>query len=109
MSTNAFNPCGNTVTFVAATTPPTPVQAVANTLGAIQYRLVNAGTVTVFIGVGPSADGATANAVVASSSQNCYPLLPGAIEIATFLPNAYFTANVSSGTATVYVTPGDGL
>lgn len=109
MGTNAFNPCGNTVTFVAATTPPTAVQAVSTTLGGNQYRLVNAGTVTVFIGVGPSAGAAAANAVVASTTQQCYPLLPGAIEIATFLPNAYFTGNVSSGTATVYITPGDGL
>ena len=34
MSTQAFTPTGNTVTFTATTTtPPTPVQALSTTLG----------------------------------------------------------------------------
>jgi hypothetical protein len=35
--------------------------------------------------------------------------LPSTDEILTFVPNAYFTAISSSGTATIYITPGDGL
>jgi len=36
-------------------------------------------------------------------------LLPGTDEILSFVPNAYFTGVTSSGTASIYVTPGDGL
>jgi hypothetical protein len=35
--------------------------------------------------------------------------LPSTDEILTFVPNAYFTGVTSSGTAVVYITPGDGL
>jgi len=36
------------------------------------------------------------------------PLLPGTDEIITFVPNAYFSANATTSTATIYITPGDG-
>ena len=111
MSTNAFTPLGNTVTFTAnvAGSVPTPVQALSTTLGGNQYRIINAGTVTVFLGLGTTSANATSNAVVVTSTQNSYPLLAGTDEILTFVPNAYFTGITSSGTATVYITPGDGL
>ena len=51
----------------------------------------------------------TANAVVVSSSQISIPIIAGTVEVLTFNPNAYFTGITSSGTAVVYVTPGDGL
>jgi hypothetical protein len=35
--------------------------------------------------------------------------LPGTDEILTFLPNAYFTGITSSGSTSVYITPGDGV
>jgi len=47
--------------------------------------------------------------VVVSSSQQALPLLPGTDEILSFVPNAYFTGITSTGTAAVYVTPGDGM
>ena len=50
MSLNAFTKMGNTVTFLAATTAPTPVQAVSTTLGGNQYRIINSGSVVVFLG-----------------------------------------------------------
>lgn len=103
-----FTRSGNTVVFTAATSAPTPVQAVSTTLGGNQYRILNSGTVTAFLGVGNTADGATANAVVATSSQSCLPVLAGTDEIISFLPNAYFTGITSSGTAVIYITPGDG-
>jgi hypothetical protein len=109
MSTNAFLPTGNTVVFLAATTPPTPVQAISNGLGTSQYRFINSGSVTVFIGVSTTSAGATANAVVISTTAPSVPLLPGTDEIISFAPNAYFTGITSSATASVYVTPGDGL
>ena len=109
MSTNAFTPLGDTVTFTASTTAPTPVQAASRTLGGNQYRILNAGTTTVFLGIGNTAAGATANAVAVTSSQGSYPLLAGTDEILTFAPNWYFTGITSTGTAVIYITPGDGM
>ena len=103
-----FTPSGNTVTFTAAATAPTPVQAVSSTLGGNQYRILNAGSVTVFLGVGQTAAEANAKATVVTTTGNCIPLLAGTDEIITFLPNAYFTGATSSSTATIYITPGDG-
>ena len=103
-----FTPSGNTIAFLAANVAPTPVQAVSTTLGGNQYRVLNAGSVTVFLGVGQSSAEANAKAVVVSSSGNCIPLLAGTDEIITFSPNAYFTGVTSSSAAQVYITPGDG-
>lgn len=109
MGINAFTKTGNTVVFTAAATAPTAVQCSSSTLGGNQYRIINAGTVTVFLGYGTSASDASNNAVVVSSSGTSFPLLAGTDEILTFVPNAYFTGATSSGTATVYITPGDGM
>ena len=103
-----FCPSGNTVTFTAATSAPTPVQAVSTTLGGNQYRILNAGSVVAFLGIGSTSAQASASATVVSTSANCIPLLAGTDEIITFQPNAYFTAITSSGAAQVYITPGDG-
>lgn len=109
MGINAFTKMGNTVVFTAATSAPTPVQAASTSLGGNQYRIINAGTVTVFLGYGSTSSDAANNAVVVSSSQAAFPLLPGTDEILTFVPNAYFTGITSANTAAVYITPGDGL
>jgi hypothetical protein len=109
MGTQAFTKLGNTVAFTAATTAPTPVQAVSTTLGGNQYRIINAGLVTVFLGYGANAAAASASATVVTTSGAAMPLLPGTDEILTFTPNAYFTGVTANGTAVVYVSPGDGL
>jgi hypothetical protein len=109
MGINAFTKTGNTVTFLAAATAPTPVQCLSTTLGGNQYRVINNGTVTVFLGYGASASDATNNAVQVTTSQASFPLLPSTDEILTFIPNAYFTGVTASGNATIYITPGDGL
>lgn len=109
MSVSApFTPLGNTVTFTAATTAPTAVQAPGYGLGPNQYRIINSGSVVVFLGVGTSAANASSNAVAVTSTQPSYPLLPGTDEVLTFAPNAYFTGVTASGTSVVYITPGDG-
>ena len=108
MSTQAFTPTGNTVMFTASTTAPTPVQAVSTTLGGNQYRILNSGTVTVFMGVGSTAALSTSNATVITSTSSTIPLLAGTDEILTFSPNSYFTGITASSTAVVYLTPGDG-
>ena len=109
MGTQAFTKLGNTVAFTADTTAPAPVQAVSSTLGGNQYRIINSGTVTVFLGYGANAAAASSSATVVTTSGESLPLLPGTDEILTFVPNAYFTGITISGTANVYVTPGDGL
>ena len=109
MGIQAFTKTGNTVTFTASTSAPTAVQAVSTTLGGNQYRVINAGTVTVFLGYGTTASDASNNATVVTSTGPAYPLLAGTDEILTFQPNAYFTGITSSNTAAVYITPGDGL
>lgn len=106
MGIQAFTPLGNTVTFTANVTAATPVQAIGSTMGPNQYRIINAGTVLVFLGVGGNATVATANAGNVATSM---PLLPGTDEILTFQPNAYFTGQTASGTAAIYITPGDGM
>ena len=109
MSTQAFTKTGNTVVFTANVAAPTAVQAVSTTLGGNQYRIINAGSVTVFLGYGTTSSDASNNATVITSTGLSYPLLAGTDEILTFQPNAYFTGITSSGTATIYVTPGDGM
>ena len=109
MGINAFTKTGNTVTFTAATSAPTAVQAVSATLGGNQYRIINNGTVTVFLGYGATASDAANAATVITTNGNAFPLLPNTDEILSFVPNAYFTGITSSGTATIYITPGDGL
>lgn len=109
MAVNApFTPSGNTVTFTAATVAPAAVQAVSTTLGGNQYRILNAGSVVAFLGIGTTADAANTNAQVVTSSNNAIPLLAGTDEIITFVPNAYFTAVTGSSSAVIYITPGDG-
>ena len=111
MGINAFSKTGNTVTFTASTTAPTPVQALSTTLGGNQYRIINSGAVVVFLGYGSSAANATANAAVTTSANGAFPLLPGTDEILTFMPNAYFTGVIATTTSNVvvYITPGDGV
>lgn len=109
MAVNApFTPSGNTVAFTAGTVAPAAVQAVSTTLGGNQYRILNAGSVVAFLGIGTTADAANTNAQVVTSSNNAIPLLAGTDEIITFVPNAYFTAVTSSSSAVIYITPGDG-
>ena len=66
MGINAFTKTGNTVTFTAATTAPTPIQCLSTTLGGNQYRIINSGNVTVFLGYGTDAGNATSNSAVVS-------------------------------------------
>ena len=109
MGVQAFTQLGNTVVFTASTSAPTPVQAISKTLGGNQYRIINSGTITVFLGYGATASDASNNSAVVSTTGASIPLLPGTDEILSFVPNAYFTGITSSGTAAIYITPGDGM
>lgn len=109
MSTNAFTRTGNTVVFLAAASAPTPVQCLSTTLGGNQYRIINSGSVTVFLGYGVVSSDASNNATVVTTTGPAYPLLAGTDEILTFVPNAYFTGITATANASVYITPGDGM
>jgi hypothetical protein len=110
----AFNPLGNTVVVPAAAAAPLGVQAPANSGGSTQaggqYRIVNGGTNPVFLGIGPTAAIAQANAVapVAGTPSSAIVLLPGAVEILSFGDAAFFSGLAAVAT-TVYITPGTGV
>ena len=106
MGIQAFTKLGNTVTFTAATVAPTAVQATSTTLGGNQYRVINSGSVLVFLGYGTDAATAQTNAANVATS---LPLLAGTDEILSFVPNAYFSGVTASGNAVIYVSAGDGL
>ena len=109
MSVNApFTVTGNTIVITATTPAPAAVQAVSTTLGGNQYRIINSGSITAFLGFGANATIAATGANTPTGTvANCLPLLPGTDEILTFIPNAYFSANATSSTV-IYITPGDG-
>lgn len=107
MGIMAFTPMGNTVTFLAAATPPTPVQASSTTIGGTQYRVHNSGNVVIYLGFGNTASAAT-NTANASINTTTITMVAGSVEVFTFNANQYVTAATTSGTSQVYVTPGDG-
>ena len=112
MGINAFTSLGKTVKLVAASTAPTPVQVPSTTLGGNQYRVINLSANTAcFLAYAQTSADAGTNCVIptAGNSEAVLPLLPQTDEILSFVPNAYFTAITSSGTADLYITPGDGL
>ena len=109
---SAFFPNGPTVVIASNATAPTAAQ-ILPTFSAVtpptnQYRVVNSGTVTAFLGVGATAAIATANAAAVTATGNGIPLIPGTVEVFNFVPTSFFTATSSSST-TLYITPGQGL
>jgi hypothetical protein len=114
MGIQAFTPFGNTVKLVAATTAPAPVQVSSTTLGGNQYRVINLSSDTpCFLAYAPDSATATSNCIIptgdGANSTEVLCILPTTDEILTFTPNAYFTAITISGTADLYIVPGDGL
>lgn len=102
-----FTPMGNTVTFTAAVSAPTAVQALSTTVGGTQYRVHNTGNVVVYLGFGSTANAAAAmaNTTIVGSTLS---LVAGGVEVFTLNANQYFTGTTASGTAIVNITPGDG-
>lgn len=107
MSINAFTAQGNTVAINVSTTASTPVRVWGNTsLGSYQYRVHGDPTKQTYIVITATpqlavipADGTPANA---------YPIHPNVVEVWSGPPNAYVSAITDSGTALLFVTPGDG-
>jgi hypothetical protein len=114
MSENtAFIQNGATQLFLAAVTPPTGLQVLPTFTAGFrprnQFRLVNAGSNTAFLGAGPTAAIAAANAAVVTANGNAIPLISGAVEVFSFPSDWYFTASTAASTSTIYITPGEGL
>lgn len=107
MGIMAFTPMGDTVTFNAAVTAPTPVQCVSSTIAGTQYRVHNSGSNVVYMGFGNTAAAATAMAD-SGLSGSTITLMPNSVEVFTFNGSVYFTGVTADSTAVVYITPGDG-
>lgn len=117
MATNsqiAFTPLGDTVLIPADTSASlglqVPVYSRFKAQDVGQYRIVNAGTSTVFLGFGVDALTAQADNSPPSDGNptGSIALLPGAVEILRFPPDAFFSG-VAVAASTVYMTPGQGL
>lgn len=107
-----FQLTGDTITFTAATTAPTAVQASSSVSGVAtqNYILTNVGAVPAFVGWGQTAVEAQANSIVPTGTPTrCYPLLAGTQVAITAMPNAYFSGDTGSSTAIIYVSPGIGF
>lgn len=102
-----FTPMGNTVTFVAAASPPSAVQAISSTIAGTQYRVHNQGAVVVYLGFGDTSNAAAAMANT-SIVGSTLTLMPNSVEVFTLSGSQYFTGATASSTAVVTVTPGDG-
>jgi hypothetical protein len=117
MATNsqiAFAPLGSTVVVPAAAVAPTGVQALVDARfdaqGTGQYRIINSSTNTVFLGVGPTAAIATANAVapIAGTPSAAIVLVPGAVEVLRFGRESFFSG-LAAAASTVYIVQGEGI
>ena len=110
----AFAPLGNTVVIPATTSASTGVQALvdarfdAQSTG--QYRIINISANTVFLGIGPTAAIAAANAVapVAGTPSAAIVLVPGAVEVLRFGRESFFSG-LASAASTVYIVQGEGM
>lgn len=102
-----FQPTGNTITITAATSAPTPVQAVGAT-GSKQYILTNIGSVVAFISFGSSADAAANCIIPTSTSRLSIPILPLSQFTMTTDANSFFCGITASSTAIIYISVGTG-
>jgi len=108
----AFLPNGPTVVVTANATAPAAARILptftAVTPPTNQYRVVNVGSVTAFLGVGETAAIATTNSAAVTTTGNAVPIVAGAVEVFNFPPTSFFTATAASS-CVLYVTPGQGL
>lgn len=100
-----FTPVDDATASISATTSSARAAIRLQPTGAHQARLYNAGSATVFWAAGDGAVTAAATDV---------PLPSGAIEVVTILnasasPATHVAAITASGTATLYITTGQGL
>lgn len=116
MSGNAFAPQQNTFTFTASTTAPPGVQVgnvgIAIGVSNTQHLVTNISpSIVAFVSWSTvsSADAQAKAVIPTGTSQFCWPLLPSSTQTFTAPPGAWWSGITSSGSAAIYVTPGDGL
>ena len=109
MSANAFTPRGNSaVLSVTSTSTETPIQVKGTNNASTQREFYNAGPNDCWYAWGN--DGTVvAVAPTAGSPANGIPIPAGAVIIHSLPPNAYIAAiTLSTQTASLYITPGEG-
>lgn len=106
----AFQPKGPLLSFTAATSAPTSVQAISLSNSNAQQILVTnvSSTIDVVIGWGQTDAEAKLNAAAGSTVQNCSYVLRGTQVVITAAPNAYISGISVSSTAVMWVQAGLG-
>jgi hypothetical protein len=105
-----FTPVGNTATFTAATSCPSPVAPnPTGTSSSTQYVLTNIGSQVVFVSYGTSAQATTNCVIPTGTTQQVFVLLPLTQITITTYGQSYFTGITSTGTSIVYVQAGVGM
>ena len=109
-----YAPLSQSHVVTAATSAPVGVEAPKiqrkqSEVGGV-YRIINTGTVAVYMGVGPSAAIAQSRAVVPSvgSPSDGVLLLAGAAEVFRFGEDQFISGITVSGTADLVFTQGNG-
>lgn len=97
---------GATVTITAGTTGTDRGALLKMPTGKTQIRIYNAGTTTVFMKKGTDA--------TVTAALTDFPVAAGAVEVLTLTnlvasPVSHFAAIVASGSATLYITTGQGI
>lgn len=97
---------GNTVNLAVTSTTGNVALPGRVSYNKLQVRLYNAGGATAFVNCGGS--------TVTASATTDIPIPAGAVEVMTLdfpatVTTPYIAAVTSAGTATLYITPGDGV
>lgn len=111
MSSNAFapQPTNTAALSVTATSTSTPIQVKGALNNATQRLIYNAGPNDCFLASSASAS-FTAAIPVAGTPANGTPVPAGAVLVLSYPPNNYFAGVCASAqTATLYITPGEGV
>lgn len=111
MSSNAFKPSGNSAALaVTSTSTATPIQVDGNVKNATERLIYNAGPNDCWLAAAGTAAAAIAVAPIAGSPALGVPIPAGAVLVLGFPPKTFFAAISAVGkTATVYLTPGEGV
>lgn len=110
----AFTSLGDTIVLSAGEIPAVgiraPVYAQFDPQNVGQYKITNSGLSTAFLGIGPSPEDASNNAVapLVGIPSSAIVLLPGEVKTMRFALEAYFSSSASTEVL-IYITPGYGV
>ena len=110
MGWSAFRSSGLTVTIAASNVASTAVQAPSNSADSSGYLISNASATGVLLAWGGNNPTGGAGVVATTTLPAQEVWIPGnSVQAFTFGPQTWFSAITASGTATIYITPGDGV